>query len=456
MRRFALRLVIIQTFGRLMTAMTPSNGTPSKLRKLRPWLITAAVFAAVVGLSMWLHKTSSAPEPQAGGGRGARGAAMAGRGPGGQGGGTAITVSVAPVAKGDLPVHYHALGTVTAYNTVNVRARVSGQLVKVPFQEGQQVKAGDVLAVIDPRPFQAALDQAVGTLQQNQAQLKNAQIDLARYKGLYAEDSIAKQTLDTQEALVRQYEGTLRTNQGQVDDAKLNLEFTQVRAPISGRVGLRQVDVGNLVTSGDTTPLVVITQVKPISVVFSLPQQQLGTVARQLSGSQPVPVEALDRNQNLTLASGVLKTLDNQIDTTTGTVKLKAVFENADQKLFPNQFVNVRLLAETLHGVLTIPANAVQRGNDGTYVYIADAGNKAKRQLVSLGTSENERVVITEGLKEGQRVVVEGTDRLRDGTLLHIVASDEQARAAATEEGEAASPKPFGSGSPAQDSGKSE
>jgi multidrug efflux system membrane fusion protein len=310
--------------------------------------------------------------------------------------------------------------------------------------------------VIDPRPFQAALDQAVGTLQQNQAQLKNAQIDLARYKGLYAEDSIAKQTLDTQEALVRQYEGTLRTNQGQVDDAKLNLEFTQVRAPISGRVGLRQVDVGNLVTSGDTTPLVVITQVKPISVVFSLPQQQLGTVARQLSGSQPVPVEALDRNQNLTLASGVLKTLDNQIDTTTGTVKLKAVFENADQKLFPNQFVNVRLLAETLHGVLTIPANAVQRGNDGTYVYIADAGNKAKRQLVSLGTSENERVVITEGLKEGQRVVVEGTDRLRDGTLLHIVASDEQARAAATEEGSPASPKPFGSGSPAQDSGKSE
>ena len=455
MRRFALRLVIIPTFGRLMTAMTPSNGTPSKLRKLRPWLITAAVFAAVVGLSMWLHKTSSAPEPQAGGGRGARGAAMAGRGPGGQGG-TAITVSVAPVAKGDLPVHYHALGTVTAYNTVNVRARVSGQLVKVPFQEGQQVKAGDVLAVIDPRPFQAALDQAVGTLQQNQAQLKNAQIDLARYKGLYAEDSIAKQTLDTQEALVRQYEGTLRTNQGQVDDAKLNLEFTQVRAPISGRVGLRQVDVGNLVTSGDTTPLVVITQVKPISVVFSLPQQQLGTVARQLAGPQPVPVEALDRNQDLTLASGVLKTLDNQIDTTTGTVKLKAAFENADQKLFPNQFVNVRLLAETLHSVLTVPANAVQRGNDGTYVYLADDQGKAKRQLVELGTSENERVVITKGLQAGQRVVVEGTDRLRDGTRLKIVASDEQARAAASEEGEAASPKPFGSGSPVQDGGKSE
>ncbi|MBD9679349.1 MdtA/MuxA family multidrug efflux RND transporter periplasmic adaptor subunit [Pseudomonas sp. PDM18] len=432
--------------------MTASNGSPSKLRTLRPWLITALLFAAVVGLIMWLHSTSSGT-PAAQGGRGGR------PGPGqmaaGQGG-TAVTVSVAPVLKGDLPVHYHALGTVTAYNTVNVRARVSGQLVKVPFQEGQEVKAGDVLAVIDPRPFQAALDQAQGTLLQNQAQLKNAQIDLARYKGLYAEDSIAKQTLDTQEAQVRQYEGTLKTNQGQVADAKLNLEFTQVRAPISGRVGLRQVDVGNLVTSGDTTPLVVITQVKPISVVFSLPQQQLGTIARELYSGKPVPVEALDRNQNQTLATGVLKTLDNQIDTTTGTVKLKAGFENDDHRLFPNQFVNVRLLAETLPGVLTIPANAVQRGNDGTYVYLVGEESKAKRQLVTLGTSESERVVVTEGLKEGDRVVVEGTDRLRDGTRMNIATSDEKARAAATEEGDKSTAKPFGSDTPVQDSGKSE
>ncbi len=256
--------------------MTASNGSPSKLRKLRPWLITALLFAAVVGLIMWLHSTSTGA-PAAQGGRGGR------PGPGqmaaGQGG-TAVTVSVAPVTRGDLPVHYHALGTVTAFNTVNVTPRVSGELVKVPFQEGQEVKAGDLLAVVDPRTYKAALAQAEGTLMQNQAQLKNAQIDLQRYKGLYAEDSIAKQTLDTQEAQVRQYEGTLKTNQGQVDDARLNLTFTQVRAPISGRLGLRQVDIGNLVTSGDTTPLVVITQVKPISVVFSLPQQQLGTVAR--------------------------------------------------------------------------------------------------------------------------------------------------------------------------------
>ncbi|KAF1053007.1 MAG: Multidrug resistance protein MdtA [Stenotrophomonas maltophilia] len=426
-----------------------------KLRTLRPWLITAVAFAGVVLLIMWLHSSGSTPATgQHAGQHGGRGARAAGAQAPGKG--TEVTVSVAPVLRGDLPVHYHALGTVTAYNTVNVRARVSGQLLKVPFQEGQMVKAGDVLAVIDPRPFQAALDQAIGTLEQNRAQLKNAQIDLARYKGLYAEDSIAKQTLDTQEATVGQYQGTLRTNQGAVDDARLNLEFTQVRAPIAGRLGLRQVDVGNLVTSGDTTPLVVITQVKPISVVFSLPQQQLGTVAQELYGEHPVPVEAQDRNQDRVLASGRLQTLDNQIDTTTGTVKLKALFDNADGKLFPNQFVNVRLLAETLPGVLTIPANAVQRGNDGIYVYKVGEGDKAQRQLVTLGTSENERVVVTEGLKEGERVVVEGTDRLRDGTPLKVVASDDQARSAASESGEKTTPKPFGSDTPVQDSGKSE
>ncbi|MCY1273104.1 Multidrug resistance protein MdtA [compost metagenome] len=424
-----------------MTIMIPSNGTPSKLRALRPWLITAAVFAGVALLIMWLSATPQ-PERQARGGR-------PGPGMGGGPGGAMITVSVAPVEQGSLPVHYHALGTVTAYNTVNVRARVNGQLVKVLFQEGQEVKAGDLLAVVDPRPYQAALAQAEGTLQQNQAQLKNAQTDLARYKGLYAEDSIARQTLDTQEALVRQYQGTLRTNQGQVDDAKLNLEFTQIRAPISGRLGLRQVDVGNLVTSGDTTPLVVITQVKPISVVFSLPQQQLGTIGRQLANDRKLPVEALDRNQNRTLATGTLMTLDNQIDTATGTVKLKAGFDNADQSLFPNQFVNVRLLAETLDNVLTIPANAVQRGNDGTYVYVVGEGDKAQRRLVTLGIGEGERVVVSEGLKAGERVVVEGTDRLRDGSPMRIAGSPEQAREAAAEAGEKAGQKPFGAGSAA-------
>ena len=274
--------------------------------------------------------------------------------------------------------------------------------------------------------YKAALAQAEGTLMQNQAQLKNAEIDLQRYKGLYAEDSIAKQTLDTQEAQVRQLQGTIRTNQGQVDDARLNLTFTEVRAPISGRLGLRQVDIGNLVTSGDTTPLVVITQVKPISVVFSLPQQQIGTVVEQMNGPGKLAVTALDRNQDKVLAEGTLTTLDNQIDTTTGTVKLKARFENADGKLFPNQFVNVRLLAQTLKGVLTIPANAVQRGTNGIYVYVVGADNKVSQRSVAIGTSENERVVVESGLKAGEQVVVEGTDRLRDGMEVRVAEASPQ------------------------------
>jgi multidrug efflux system membrane fusion protein len=403
-------------------------------RTLRPWLITAAAFAGVVLLVIWLSaaKTTGAADSKVRG--------RPGMGPPGAAAG--MTVSVAKVQRSDLDVHYHALGTVTAFSTVNVKPRVNGELVKVLFTEGQEVKAGDLLAVVDPRPYKAALAQAEGTLQQNQAQLKNAQIDLDRYKGLYAEDSIAKQTLDTQAALLNQYQGTLKTNQGQVDDAKLNLAFTEVRAPISGRLGLRQVDVGNLVTSSDTTPLVVITQVKPIAVVFSLPQQQLGTVAAQLGNSKASPVEALDRNKDVTLATGELVTLDNQIDTTTGTVKLKAKFENADRSLFPNQFVNVRLLAETLHDVLLIPANAVQRGNDGTYVYVLGEGDKVAQRAVTLGTSEGEKVVVEKGLNADEQVVVEGTDRLRDGMAVRIAAPEQVKKDVGEETGQ----KPFGQG----------
>ena len=333
--------------------MTPTTGK-SKFRTLRPWLITALAFAAVIGLVMWLAAPASAPSSDGRPGRGGKpGAALPKA--------NALTVGVARVEQGDLALHFNALGTVTAFNTVNVKPRVNGELVKVLFQEGQEVKAGDLLAVVDPRTYKAALAQAEGTLMQNQAQLKNAEIDLQRYKGLYAEDSIAKQTLDTQEAQVRQLQGTIRTNQGQVDDARLNLTFTEVRAPISGRLGLRQVDIGNLVTSGDTTPLGVITQVKPISVVFSLPQQQIGTVVEQMNGPGKLAVTALDRNQDKVLAEGTLTTLDNQIDTTTGTVKLKARFENADGKLFPNQFVNVRLLAPTTRSASAASPSAPAR-----------------------------------------------------------------------------------------------
>lgn len=245
-----------------------------------------------------------------------------------------VPVRVAPATVGDFPLYYKALGTVTATNTVNVRSRVGGELVKINFKEGQRVKAGDLLAEIDPRSYQIALQQAEGTLAQNQAQLKNAQIDLERYKGLFAEDSIAKQTLDTQAALVAQYQGTIKTNQAAVGDAKLNLDFTRIRAPISGRLGLRQLDVGNLVAANDTTALVVITQTQPITVVFTLPETELSTVlSRYRSGAQ-LPVQAWDRGDTQQLG-GRAEQPDNQIDTTTGTLKFKAGFENQDEMLFP-------------------------------------------------------------------------------------------------------------------------
>jgi len=283
---------------------------------------------------------------------------MGGR-PGFGGSTEAVPVRVEPVRVGDFPLYYKALGTVTATNTVNVRSRVAGELVKIHFKEGQQVKAGDLLAEIDPRSYRIALQQAEGTLAQNQAQLKNAQVDLARYKGLYAEDSIAKQTLDTSEAQVAQFQGLVKTNQAQVNDARLNLDFTQIRAPINGRVGLRQLDLGNLVAANDTTALVVITQTEPINVAFTLPETELSTVLERYRSGASLPVEAWDRSDSKLQSTGVLGSIDNQIDTTTGTLKFKGRFENKDLALFPNQFVNVRLLADTLKQVVMAPAAAI-------------------------------------------------------------------------------------------------
>ncbi len=390
--------------------MPASASKKSLFITLRPWLISAAVLVGMVLLVQYLAKPVESQNP------GARGP-MAGNKAG-------FLVSAATVEKTDLPVHYNALGTVTAYNTVNVRSRVDGELVKVLFEEGQEVKAGDLLAQIDPRTYRVALDQAQGTLQQNQAQLENAQIDLERYRGLYAQDSIAKQTLDTQAALLNQYRGTLKSNQAAVEQAKLNLQFSDIRAPISGRLGLRQVDVGNQISAGDTTGLVVITQVKPIAVVFSLPEQQLPLVRQQMASGKPLPVEALDRDQQQTLATGVLTTLDNQIDITTGTLKLKARFDNSDTALFPNQFVNVRLLAQTLRDVLVIPANALQRGTQGSFVYVLDAEDKVNMRNVTLGASEGERIQILDGLQAGERVVTEGVDRLREGMQVKVAGAE--------------------------------
>ncbi|NBA97680.1 MdtA/MuxA family multidrug efflux RND transporter periplasmic adaptor subunit [Pseudomonas sp. R5(2019)] len=393
------------------------------------WLFGLLILLIVAALCWWLWPASTAHK--AGGPNGQSGqGGLSGPGRGGAGGGGrpgfgafagAVPVRVAPATLGDFPVYYKALGTVTATNTVNVRSRVAGELVKVAFQEGQMVKAGDLLVEIDPRSYQIALQQAEGTLLQNQAQLKNAQLDLERYRGLYAEDSIAKQTLDTQAALVSQYQGTIKTNQAAVGDARLNLEFTRIRAPITGRVGLRQLDVGNLVAANDATALAVITQVQPITVSFTLPEASLTPVLARFRSGASLPVEAWDRSDLKQQASGVLRSIDNQIDITTGTLKFKARFENKDEALFPNQFVNVKLLADTLKGVVLAPSAAIQFGTNGTFAYVLDGDKKVKIRTLKVGASNGTNTVVTEGLAAGDRVVLEGTDRLRDGSEVEVV-----------------------------------
>lgn len=385
----------------------------SASRSPRPWLVGLLILLLVVGLCWWLWPSTPVKNTSMAPGKGGRPGFGAFGGP--------VPVRVAPATVADFPVYLKALGTVTATNTVNVRSRVAGELVKVNFQEGQKVKAGDLLAEIDPRSYQIALQQAEGTLAQNLAQLKNAQIDLERYKGLYAEDSIAKQTLDTQAALVEQYQGTIKTNQAAVGDARLNLEFSKIRAPIGGRLGLRQLDVGNLVAANDTTALVVITQTQPITVAFTLPEAELSTVLARYRSGAKLAVEAWDRGDLKQQAVGVLSSLDNQIDTTTGTLKFKARFENQDEVLFPNQFVNVRLLADTLKDVVLAPSAAIQFGTEGSFVYVMDGDKKVRIRKLKVGASDGEHTVVIEGLAKGERVVLEGTDRLRDGSDVDVV-----------------------------------
>lgn len=397
----------------------------SDSRSPRRWLFGLLILLLVALLAWWLWPAAPVHKEAAGGGRPGKGMGMGGR-PGFGASSDPVPVRVEPVRVGDFPLYYKALGTVTATNTVNVRSRVAGELVKIHFQEGQQVKAGDLLAEIDPRPYRIALQQAEGTLAQNQAQLKNAQVDLARYKGLYAEDSIAKQTLDTAEAQVAQFQGLVKTNQAAVNDARLNLDFTQIRAPINGRLGLRQLDLGNLVAANDTTALVVITQTEPINVAFTLPETELDTVLARYRSGASLPVEAWDRGDRKLQATGVLGSLDNQIDTTTGTLKFKGTFQNKDHALFPNQFVNVRLLADTLKQVVLAPAAAIQFGNDGTFAYVVNQDSKVNIRKLKVGASDGQHSVILEGLSAGDRLVLEGTDRLREGTKVDVVEDSSQ------------------------------
>jgi multidrug efflux system membrane fusion protein len=331
-----------------------------------------------------------------------------------------LPVGTAAVETADMPVVLNALGTVTPLATVTVKPQISGQLVEVAFTEGQIVKRGDFLAQIDPRPYQVALAQAEGQLAKDRATLRNSEVDLARYRTLLAQNSIARQTVDTQAALVQQNQGTIAADQAQVDAQKLNLTYARITSPIGGRVGLRRVDPGNYVQTSDAAGIVVITQLQPISVIFTLPADELPVVMRRMHSGAALAVTAFDRTGTTPLATGTLETVDNQIDTTTGMIKLRASFANADEALFANQFVTIQLLLDTMRNRPVIPTASVQRGAPGTFVYLVKPDDTVAVQPIKLGPSSGERVAVADGLQPGQVVVVDGADRLRDGAKVRV------------------------------------
>jgi membrane fusion protein, multidrug efflux system len=398
-----------------------NTSEPARHRRLRRVALVIAVLLALVLLA-WLLTPKPAKAP---GGR------FAGGGP--------MPVVAAQARAGDMPITLIGLGSVTPIATVTVQSQVSGQITRVLFKEGQNVRPGDPLFQIDPRPFQVALEQAQGALARDQALLANARTDLERYTTLFAQDSIAEQTLATQKSQVLQDEGTVKTDQAQVDTARLNLSYAHVVSPIAGRAGLQQVNLGNYVTPAEPNGLVVIAQLKPITVVFSLPEDQIPPLLAQLHAGHTLPVTAFDRTHTTQLASGTLQSIDSQIDATTGTLKMKASFANEEESLFPQQFVNVELLLNTLHGATLVPQAAVQRGAPGTYVYVVNGGTVSVRK-VTLGPGNATDISIQEGLKPGERVVIDGADKLKEGAKVLV----RQAPAAA---GAPAALPPAGTGS---------
>src|SRR6266404_2330451 len=407
------------------------------------WLwIIGLVLAIAVGV--WYFRGSRASIEAQGPGAPAGG----GKGQGRQGGGGAafvVPVVVATAERGDLPVYFNGLGTVTAFNTVTVRSRVDGQITKINFQEGQFVRQGEDLVDIDSRPFQVQLEQAEGQLAKDQAQLRDVQVNYERFQLLYKEGVIPKQQVDTQGAQVGQFEGSIKGDQGAIDSAKLQIVYSHVTAPISGRVGLRLVDVGNIVHATDSTGLLVITQLQPIAVIFSLPQDQLPQVASRLQKGEQLVVDAYDRDDSTKIESGKLLTIDNQIDTTTGTYKLKSVFSNDRNTLFPNQFVNVHLLADVKRNLVIVPAPAIQRGPQGTYVYVVQSGNTAKIQNVTVALTTGTTAGLSAGLNGGDVVVIDGQDKLQDGSKVNPTAAP--AAAANAQNGNGAQQPPAGQNS---------
>ena len=361
-------------------------------------------------------------------------------GKGGKNGPAAVPVGVAKATRGDIPVYLRNIGTVVAFNTVTVHTRVDGQLINVAYQEGQIVHAGDLLVELDPRPFQVQLEQAEGQLAHDEALLKDANIDLGRYTDLYAEGVIPKQQLDTQRATADEYEGAIKADQAAIDTAKLDLVYCKVTAPITGRVGLRLVDIGNIVHAADTTGVVIITQLQPISVIFGLPQDSLPDVYAKVRAGTDLPVDAFDKDGVTHLATGKLLTIDNEIDTTTDTYKLKAVFDNNDYRLFPNQFVEMRLQTGTDKALTIVPATAIQRGPHGTFVYAVQPDNTVTVRDVTEKITEGAQTGLTAGVQPGDTVVVDGQDKLQEGTKVDTHAQASQPPANATAPAAGSSP----------------
>lgn len=397
----------------------PSGTPPSQPRKKRHWAILAAFLLTVLGATFLLSQRS-----QKAGSEGGKG----GSGRRGRGAGGAVPVGVASVEQGDMGIYINALGTVTPVYTVTVTSRVVGQLVGVHYREGQIVHKGDLLAEIDPRPYQAALTQAEGQLARDRAVLKNAYLDLDRYKMIYAQKAIPEQTLATQQATVEQDEGVVKIDQGNLDAAKVNYDYTHITAPIDGRVGLRLVDPGNIVQANGTTGLLTITQLQPITVIFTVAEDYLNQIVTQMRKGNKLRVDALDRSDQHELAQGAVLTIDNTIDVTTGTVRVRASFANKDGRLFPNEFVNTRLLVETLHKVNLIPTAAIQRNNDVAFVYVVNANNTVQSRNINVATTNGDTAAAT-GIKPGEKLVIDGFDRLQDGMKISVRQSS-----AATEE----------------------
>ena len=378
-------------------------GPPPKSRSAWRLVTTCLVLLLIVAGIVWWSKHQAVPE-QARGGR------------------NAVPMSIVPetVGKGDIGITLNGLGTVTSLATVTVRTQISGYLIRIDFKEGQDVKKGDLLAEIDSRPYEATLAQAKGQLARDEALLKGAQVDLTRYQGLAAQNAVPHQTLDTQVALVAQDEGTVEADRGQVRSAEVNLQYCRILSPLDGRVGLRQVDQGNYVTPGDTNGLVVITQLQPISVLFTVPEDNLQTILKRMQNGATLPTTAYDRSGTNKIAEGSLQTFDSQIDPTTGTIKARAQFANEEKLLYPNQFVNIGLLVDTHKDVTLMPTAGVQRGVPGTFVYLVNADSTVSVRKVTLGVTDGDHVEVISGLAPGDRIVVDGADKLRDGAKINV------------------------------------